>query len=1814
MAMITLNLSGPMKLKNIFKYAVCILLAGPMAVSCVERELDIVDALNLARCLEPMNLEAKVSSTLGDVVTFSWDVAKDADYYELTVYTDEALTKKDFSETVQPGNVPLVKKLVADQTYWFTVQAFNEKKEPSHIAKSEKSFKTFAVKDNLFLKVTAREATSVSLAWSKDVEDFTEVTRIDYWITGTEGVASHNLGSEEIAAAAATVDGLTPSTEYTFALYFLSASRGQVDAWTAPDVNGFTEVADLAALKNAVLTQGAKIRLMQAGSPYDIESMDISAGFTLVGEETADGTKPVLTGELQFADNWAGTDLYFEGVEFNGAPTATSPAGFGFAIQNKNGGTVDGKAIGNITYKNCVITNYSKGLIYEWGKAMVLGNVTYDGCEISKINADGTGGGDVFDIRGNTAIGTLSFVGNTITQGMRTFLRIDAGTMEALKVENNTVRNLNFVDNTNNAGFFGLQIAPGSVSFKNNLFIHMVEKAVMGSANAKYKTAEDLGVAASNNWFYDIVETYFTDSWPSAKVGANTLSKDPCYNSAGGYFNIDPDSEIAGKQVGAPKWWTPYVEEPEDLTQDVLQGAHTWDLGNARNFSGTIKKQMVRDYLLVAASETAPIVAADGMLTFTGATVTDRNQVPADGYLAFKVSGPGSVVARAAGEGTGHIIVATRPLAGGDLIVKGGVSPIADAPAAQKIVISDISEPSWVYIYASGEVSLAELAWSEDVSAVNTALPAPAPAAAPSSFTAGEATDIVISWDPVDNAGSYSVVFSGKTYAVEGLEYTIDGKTTAMLDPGSYEVKVYANPKASDIYNTQSEAGTAAFAVLPAGGSGESSEFVVSSVDELLNAISAGKDAITLKYSDTPYAVGALTLNAPLHLTGQTSGGNKTKITASFTLSGEIGGSVVLRNLEIVGDGTSVLVDDKTTAAPVVDTVAIYDSWLHGTKALYDNSGKAASNVQYVIFKGNLITDSSDGADYIDMRAGAHHNFIFENNTVANSCRTFVRTDAGHEMNTALIKNNTFYKVATNASSKDNNGILHIRSAAGAGLYSYEVLNNFFYSILIDSEPGHANGFPKLKSKAGIVPARIANNWYYNVEEREEKAAYSFWSFISREEATAGGGAVLPSDPCKNAESYDFTLTNAVMMNAGAGDPRWNPMAGSTPSSEITVTNLDEFLTAVAAGKKTITLAAGTYDLTAAPETATEVAAGKVTIVTPLNLIGQKGARFVGGFIAKAGVTSFSAKGIEFDGAATADNFFEVADDAAEISSFSLKDCTVKAYKNRLFYMNKTGKVTSAEFNGNIITGVEGADFTSGDFIDVRKGTLAALKVVNNTFANAIRTFARIDAAVVLNSALVEHNTFYNNCYVDSKDNNGIFHIRATALEEANFIVRRNLFASMHRAAETPSQANGYPKLVSTNSASKIPTFEGNFYSDIDAGESYSWWAKDGLTEEIACAGYGVVLTADVFKNAAAGDFTVIHGLVASEGVGDPRWIPASAPAAGDPYKAANVDEVLTAIAAGKGTIVLTGTSYDFSASEAAAGGVLTLTTPLTLKGQSKNGVKPEVVGGIKLALADGDFTLENLRVKGTYVADGTDKVISKVVEIDASTVMGALTLKDCDFYGFGPTLVGNSGESSVGSLIVSGVTVDGFAMTGGDFIDFRKGSISFIKVIGSTFSNGIRTFLRVDAAVGLGGVTIENNTFFNLCSIDNKDNNGIMHVRSSAGVAPASLSSAARRLKVTKNIFASMHRENEVSSASNGQGFPKLVSTASEKICHPYITDNLFYDIDTADPYSWWNTMSAEDIEAAGKVLEETPFAADPTTGKFTLKGAWKGYGDLRW
>ena len=175
-----------MKQFRIFKYAVAAFLALA-AVSCANKEkFDEITELDLARCLEPMNLEAKVNANLGDVVTFSWDVAKDAEKYVLTVYTDAAHTSAFLTETLAPSQVPYSVKLEADATYYFTVVAQKEGKIDSKVADYGKSIKTYAVKDNLFLKLAERTSTSVSLTWSKEVSDFEEVDRVVTRLPGDE--------------------------------------------------------------------------------------------------------------------------------------------------------------------------------------------------------------------------------------------------------------------------------------------------------------------------------------------------------------------------------------------------------------------------------------------------------------------------------------------------------------------------------------------------------------------------------------------------------------------------------------------------------------------------------------------------------------------------------------------------------------------------------------------------------------------------------------------------------------------------------------------------------------------------------------------------------------------------------------------------------------------------------------------------------------------------------------------------------------------------------------------------------------------------------------------------------------------------------------------------------------------------------------------------------------------------------------------------------------------------------------------------------------------------------------------------------------------------------------------------------------------------------------------------------------------------------------------------------------------------------------------------------------------------------------------
>ena len=1590
-----------MKYNNILKFVAAAFLAVT-AASCAKAPFDEVTELNLSRCLTPMNLEARVNANLGDVVTFSWDVAKDADVYLLNIYTDKAFSKLYTSQTLSPSEVPYTIKLDADATYYFTVVAQKEGKADSKVAAYDSAIKTYAVKDNLFLKLLDRSEQNVTVGWSKEVADYTDVDRVVYRRPGDEATEStHTLSASEIESAFALIEGLQPGQEYEFILFYKSASRGQINAWTLASTEGMTEVESLDGLKNAILTPGVNIYLKLAGSPYDIEALDISTGFSITGQLSVDGEMPVLTGELHIADNWNGNGLYFENVTFDGGPTALAPSGFGFAIQNKNGGTVKGKDIGNLTYINCVITNYTKGLIYEWGNDMKLGDVTYSHCDITNINVDGTVGGDVFDIRQATSIASLTFEHNTIAQGMRTFIRQDAGSLGALHFINNTLYNLCFVDNANNAGIFGLQVVPGEFIFRNNLFLGMTGKATLESANVKYKSAADMSVSAANNYFWSLPVgddgsvTYFTDNFTLAQAAGVILDEAPCYNAAGGYFNILNTSEIAGKNIGASKWWTPYVEEPEDLTMVTVPVPHTWNLGNAKYFSGNIKKEMVRDYLFVSASEALPIVAANGMLNFLEPVIVNRQGVPQHNYVAFHTDVPGSLVIKADNPAnyTSHLVVGVGPVDGSSITIKGGVSALAEQGNATKILITSITEESVVYIYPSGPVSLSQLSWTADVTPVNTALPTPNPVADPPTFTAGQATDVLITWDPVENAASYSVVFNGKTSTVNEPEFVIGGTTTSMLDPRAYSVDVYANPGPDDIYNTESAAGVATFAVLPQGG-GESTELVVKTVDELLAAIAAGKDAITLAPGEYDLG-GALTVTAPLALKGQADA----VVKGGFKLSGPAVGSFSTENLRVEANGLDIFLNLDNAEGVVAEEVTIKNTEIDGfsKSVIYASNTADMFDIQNIVFSGVVVKNQGTGQGVFDLRNGKYQSFTLEQSTVTGG-RDFLRIDAPCSIYSVLVKNNTLDNLNDSGNA---NGVFCVRATPALYEVSYNIVANIQNSI-----SGRT---------AAMVP-KLKKNVWYNIGEK------FYTGCIDAELAMDGNGVVLSADPFKNAAEGDYTLTNAVVMSLGAGASMWNPSVPATDrETDITVTSVEEFVAAVDAGKTSIAFADGEYDLTATPIT--------LNADMQLRAEGYRSTLKISQInIAEGDLGNLVIERLNIIGDGS-NNFINVAN-ASVVQNLTVRNCTISNIGKSVFYGNAEG----SSFNAVVFQNVQMTQLGGGQgTIDIRKGAYGVVTVEGCTVTGG-RDFIRADAGKVTGAVKIVNNTFDG---VTLNNGNGVLYVRSTP---ETYVLKNNLFLN----------ENGENNLLSKASGVTVPDqVAGNFFYNCT---SEKWWT--GLiNQEVALANGGVILANDPVKDAANGDYTLVDGLCLASNVGAYEWNPNAGLVLMD-VTVSSVPELVNALDAGKTGIELKAGTYDLR--EASEGGVLTLINSAHLVGKGR----VEIIGGFKLGIGTFAFSATGI------IFNGAEKTMGNALEIAEATELDRISIQSCEFLDYNKSLFyGNGADSKVSLFSFENNLVHGFG-TGQGMLDIRKGVYGTVDISKNSFYDGGRDFVRIDKEI----------------------------------------------------------------------------------------------------------------------------------------------------
>ena len=805
-------MTNTMKQHTLFR-TILVAVAAVSISACQTKEYEPITQIPLKRCLEPVSLSARVDDNTGVDVTLRWSVSKEAQTYNLVILTateDEEGVVTEGTEVknllIEPSAIPYTLALEADETYTYKVQAQAEGLEDSKWAVFDGTFKTHAVKDNLFPEVVTKNATSITLAWSNEFSDYDDVSHILATPVSGGKKVQYDLEAADKAAAKATITGLASSTEYGIVLYFKSASRGSLTAWTSPEQGSMEKVTTVEALREAMIN-GGTIYLGTEGSPYYVNNIKPEKGFRLLGETDANGKRPVVATKLSMVKPMSGEEFYIENVELTGASESTT---YDYFMQKADGNTDEPASDETLSLKmvNVTFQGYTQGPVNQnKNEKMNFTELSFEGCDFYNLAT-----GEFINIRKNSTITKFVFKNNTAYDGIPCMFRIDKDVVIGDFIfENNTIKNVAI---TGKAIFYVRSASWNTMSFKKNLFLYENGEATYLANDNTFVGPSNMD--ASDNYAFELAseEGKFFTYLNKQKAGFTVLDSDPCFNSKGNNFHL-ANADLAKAKIGAAKWQIPYVEPVEDLTLDVTTAPHVWNFQDATLFAGDLEKSKVRDGLLMVGSSEYPM-NIDGAVTFKVASLLSKKGVPVDGYAAFKIDASGSVDIEVSSAAGASITIAVGSESG--VTGCGGAFATTNGDV-QKIVVkkpADLDE-AIVYLYATGPVSIKQLAWSPDTQIGSKVLATPKLAVDVQTVTEGDETSVTVSWDAVANAASYSLKFKNLPVALEdgALSYTVPAEDIAALSSGLYGFTIVANPADGDIYYRASDVASAFFAVQP---------------------------------------------------------------------------------------------------------------------------------------------------------------------------------------------------------------------------------------------------------------------------------------------------------------------------------------------------------------------------------------------------------------------------------------------------------------------------------------------------------------------------------------------------------------------------------------------------------------------------------------------------------------------------------------------------------------------------------------------------------------------------------------------------------------------------------------------------------------------------------------------------------------------------------------------------------------------------------------------------------------------------------------
>lgn len=489
---------------------------------------DEITSVVYGRYFSPTDLTAKVRNRTN--IEVAWTAVNGAEEYVVEIYqgTDENGTLVK-SETVTDASYT-VTGLDGETTYYVRVKATgssnNESKWSDATATTDAEQIAKEVKDDEL------KAKSVVIRWTAGETVQT--------ITLTPGDITHTVTADEIAAGAATIEGLTPETEYTAVLTNNGKTRGTVSFKTLIDFGDATPLYEGDDLKAALdaAEDGAEFILVDPVE-FSIGKYELTKSVKIQGYKPSD--RPTVKG--MFVVNSTVSSLTLKDLIIDGNEAGEAGADATALVD-----LTDAAAnLGELTVSGCKIVNMSQHIIYNNVKA-TYGVITFDDCVIDNCAPSG---GDGFDLRGG-ALTSLTVTNTTIMNGIRSMLRCQV--KADCTFEHCTFYNICTADDGNNSGLFRVDKSGSTLTTNDLLIVNVGPTGTIQNANSgtwgRSDKNKNCTESNKNIYYYNCQNLWTNDQKDTYTSFAKEV--DPQFKDAD---NGDLTIGNEDLQAGDPRWY-----------------------------------------------------------------------------------------------------------------------------------------------------------------------------------------------------------------------------------------------------------------------------------------------------------------------------------------------------------------------------------------------------------------------------------------------------------------------------------------------------------------------------------------------------------------------------------------------------------------------------------------------------------------------------------------------------------------------------------------------------------------------------------------------------------------------------------------------------------------------------------------------------------------------------------------------------------------------------------------------------------------------------------------------------------------------------------------------------------------------------------------------------------------------------------------------------------------------------------------------------------------------------------------------------------